>query len=110
GQAEAMPEAARREQDVVDPRRRRMSAQPRPIPVELAKVLLREPIERPERDVIGPGRVALGEHELVAGPEDVMMQDEEEVQARKVTADVADAALVMHPEQSSTRPEAQVKP
>ena len=63
-----------------------------------------EPAERPERDVEAPGRVPLREHELVVRPEDVVVQDQHQVEAREVAADVADAALVVHPEQPQARP------
>ena len=72
-QTRPVPEAAGGEQDVVDPRRRRVAAQPRVVLVELPEVVVRQPAQRPERDVVGPGRVPLGEDELVvtaAGPRD----------------------------------------
>ena len=76
-----MPQAPRGEEDVVDARSRRMTAEPRTIPVERAQVLLGQLAERPERHIIRPGGVTLGKHKLVCWTKNPMVQGQQNIKA-----------------------------
>ena len=69
-QRKPMPQAPRCEQDVLDARGRRMTAEPRAVLVERAQVLLGQLAERPERDIVGPGGVPLRKDELIRWTEE----------------------------------------
>ena len=81
-----------------------MPAEARAILVKRAQVLLAQLAKRPERHVKSARGMPLGQHELVARPEDPMVQHQEQVKAREIAADMPDSTLIMHSEESSLAP------
>ena len=95
-----MPQAPRGEEDVVDARSRRMTAEPRAILVETAQVQLGQLAKRPERHIIAPRRRAPWKAQtgpLDREPDGARQQD---VKAREIAADMPNPTLVMHSEKT----------
>ena len=84
------PRLPGREQEVVDARDRRMAAQERGILVKRGEVFVAQLAECPKRHINSARRMSLRKHEEVGRLEDLMVQNQQQVEAGEIAPDVPD--------------------
>ena len=87
-----------------------MTAEPRPVLMKHAQVLLCQLAKRPERHIVGPGGVPFRKDKLIRWEKNAVVQDQQEVKAREIASDVPDPTLIMHSEKTKPGAEAQIVP
>src|SRR5207249_10603616 len=95
--------AAGGEEYLGDAAGRRVAAEAGAVLGELLEVVVGQQPERPQGGVERPRRVPLGEHERIVIAHDAVVQAHHDVERGEIAADMADAALKVHPQQAEPR-------
>src|SRR5271166_3112992 len=87
-----------------------MTAEPRPVLMKHAQVLLGQLAKRPERHIVGPGGVPFRKDKLIRWEKNAVVQDQQEVKAREIASDMPNSTLIMHSEKSKLGANVQIVP